>query len=469
MISRYYILLFLLVLTAQVKAQQYGLFGTKTSFDAFENVAQKAFLLDSSRQYASNFLLPNFGVNSANKGDSEYTVRSLLSQGLFSTRGIPLGEGRVNRIYANLNKYILTFLIFKSYKFNKELGFAWQVRSDVNLDYTNESLAILDNYRKFNSNQRYTDLFNNRGYSQSYNQFSVNYRENWDKRLAFGIKFSLLSGINYNKLDINNSSLIYTENGVNSTVDVGLKGAYRSNVLTEDEADVNLLYPNFKNPGASISLGTTYTSKKGITLIGNIKDLGFIKWNKNSHDIKFNVPSKVIKQLNTLTYGEFNNELTGIITDKDNRKGFYTLTNAKADFLISKTFDFYIPSLIISKNLFYRGGDIAFVNNFKYKDFSLSLIPDYNLNQFFMVGAQTMYKTPNFEFFLGSDNIGKSISIRQDAVASNGYNGGSFYMGVNIKFGYTVEHPLNSSYMPGLNDQEETGFFKRIFSIFHRN
>jgi hypothetical protein len=119
--------------------------------------------------------------------------------------------------------------------------------------------------------------------------------------------------------------------------------------------------------------------------------------------------------------------------------------------------------------LFYRGGDIAFVNNFKYKDFSLSLIPDYNLNQFFMVGAQTMYKTPNFEFFLGSDNIGKSISIRQDAVASNGYNGGSFYMGVNIKFGYTVEHPLNSSYMPGLNDQEETGFFKRIFSIFHRN
>jgi hypothetical protein len=201
--------------------------------------------------------------------------------------------------------------------------------------------------------------------------------------------------------------------------------------------------------------------------MGNLKDLGFIKWSKNSHDIVFNA-SRNISRLDTLSDAQFNNKITGIITGSDQRKGFYTLTNAKADFFVSKTFDFYVPSLILSKNIFYRGGDIAVSNSFKYNDFSLSLIPDYNLNGFFMVGTQGMYKTPNFEFYLGSDNLAKSVSIRQDAVASNGFNGGSFYMGLNIKFGYTVEHPLNSSYMPGLDDREDNGFFKRIFSVFSK-
>jgi hypothetical protein len=468
MIRCCYLLCFLLCFTLQAEAQQYGLFGTGTSFDAFENVAQKAFVLDSSRQFASNFFLPNFGVNASNKGDSEYTVRSLLSNGEYNTRTVPLGSGNLNRAFATYNQYVLTFRIFKSYKFNKELGFAWQIRGDGTVDYTNETLAIFDSYKRFNPDVPYDNLFNNKGFGQSYHQFSMTYRENYNKRLAFGAKISLLSGISYNKLTIDQSSLLLRSDGVNSTLNVGMSGKYRSNFLVEEDVNRRMFYPTFKNPGVSINLGTSYKSKKGVTILGNIKDLGFIKWSKDSHDIAFNA-TRSYGRIDTLTSSELNNSLLNIINSADVKDGFYSLTNAKADFLISKTFDFYTPSLIVSKNLFYRGGDVAVVNKFAYNDFSLSLIPDYNLNGFFMVGAQGMYKTPNFEVFLGSDNLAKSISIRQDALASNGYNGGSFYMGLNIKFGYTVEHPLNSSHMPGLDDREETGFFGRIFRIFKRN
>ncbi|MNE38622.1 hypothetical protein D3C80_1325270 [compost metagenome] len=84
------------------------------------------------------------------------------------------------------------------------MGFAWQVRTDAHVNYTNETLAILDDYRRFQpyENEDFTNAFNNKGYAQSYHQFSFTYRENYNKRLAFGAKISLLSGITYNKLNI---------------------------------------------------------------------------------------------------------------------------------------------------------------------------------------------------------------------------------------------------------------------------
>ncbi len=454
-----------LFLSSQLQAQQYGLFNTKTLFDAFENPAQKAFVLDSSRQFASNFLLPYFGIHAANKGDANYTVRRLLSDGVYSSSTLPLGTGNVNTAYQNANIYLLTFRIFKSYKFNKELGFAWQLRTDARADYTNETLALLDNYKRFDSGVTYNDIFNDNGFAQTYHQFSVSYRENYNKRLAFGVKLSLLSGITYNKLNISQSSL-YIDPGTDRLL-VGLNGTYTASFLETGEVSKKTFFPTFKNPGLSFSLGTSYTSKKGVTLMGNLKDLGFIKWSKQSHVVAFNT-TKIIDQLEENSSSSVNEDIYDIVRGSDAQKSFYALTNAKADFLISKSFNFYTPSLILSKNLFYKGGDVAFVNSFKYNEFSLSAIPAYNLNGFFMIGAQGMYKTPNFEVFMGSDNLSKTLVIRKEPTGADGYNGASFYMGLSIKFGYTVEHPLNSSYMPGLDDQEERSFFKRIFSIFKK-
>ncbi len=465
---RYFLIFVLLFVISDLKAQQYALFNTKTMFDAFENPAAKSFTLDSSRKFSSNFFFPNFGINAANKGSAEDVIRDLINEGYYNTQSLPLGAGIRNKFFLNSNVYLATFRVFSSYKFNQEIGFAWQVRSDSHADYTNETLAILDSYKNFEAIP-YKDVFNSNAYQQSYHQFSVSLRENWDKQLAFGVKLSLLSGIAYNKLDINDS--YFYLDSLNDKLDVAANGSYKGTFINENEIAKKMLLPSFKNAGLSVSLGTTYTSRSGYFLMANIKDLGFIRWNKDSHVAKFNTV-KTINNLATTSSTDVIEEVMAIAEDADETKRFYSPTNAKADFLISKNFNFYKPSLIISKNLFYPGGDVAFVNTFKAGNVSASVTPVYNFNKFMMVGVQAMYQTPNFEFFLGTDNLGKSISLgkgikENDATIGKGYNGGAVYMGLGIKFGRTVNHPLNMSTMPGVNGEKiYKGFFRSIYDFF---
>lgn len=463
MAKKYLTLCFLLILSTQLKAQQYGLFNTRTMFDAFENPAQKAFVLDSSRQYASNFLIPYFGLNAANKGDSDYTLRTLINGDKYNASKLPLGTGKMNKLYENSNIYLLTFRIFQSYKYNKELGFSWQMRTDALANYSNETLVLFDDYNRFNKSA--TGLFNGNGYGQSYHQFSVNYRENYNKRLAFGAKLSLLSGITYNKIDITNSSLTIDPLGIPR--DLHLEGTYKASFLRTSELSGSTILPGFKNPGLSVGLGTTYSAKSGVFIMGSIKDLGFIHWSNKSQVINANEDIT----LNTTAPNDqkdFEKELDQRFTGIAQSKGFYSPTNAKADFLISKRFGFYTPNFIISKYLFNNGGDIALSNSFKHNNYSATLSPTYNLNGFALLGAQGMYQTPNFEFFLGTDNLLRSAAIKQKANVTTGYTGASVYMGMAIKFGYVVEHPQNSSYMPGVGDDNETSFLSKIFGIFKK-
>ncbi|MDQ0965521.1 hypothetical protein QFZ20_000924 [Flavobacterium sp. W4I14] len=464
------LLLALLVLASfeGANAQQYALFGTKTMFDAFENPSQKSFTLDSSRRFSSNFFLPYFGANAINKGSSKFAIRKLTQEGVFDTRSLPIGTGEVNHFFENSNIYVAAFRLFKSYKYQKEMGFSWQIRSDAHIDYTNESLAIFDSFERFNKGQQYTGIFDSKGYEQSYHQFSFTYRENWNKRLAFGLKASLLSGILYNKLDIADSYL-YIDPGASALL-IGLNGTYSSNFSDFDEVNKKNFFPNFKNPGLSLSFGTNYTTKKGLFLMANIKDLGFIWWRSNTQRTTIN-QSKIIENLEDRS--NTNQEIKDIFLLSEQSKKFLAPTNAKLDIYLSKRYGFYKPGLAVSKNLFYKGGDIAFVNTFIANDFSGSVTPFYNLNGVFMVGLQAKYQTPNFELFMGTDNlVATSFQtyglIKNDATVGSGPNGTSFYMGVGIKFGNVVNHPQFADVIPGINDNEGGSFFKSLFSIFKR-
>lgn len=459
----------LLLSFQQLQAQQYGLFNTKTLFDGFENPAQKVFTLDSSRKFASNFLLPYLGATAASQGNSDF-IRKAINENNFNAKDIPLGNGKFNTIYQQANIYVLTLKIFNSYKYQKELGFSWQIRTDGNVNYTNETIALLDTYRRFTDGKAYDGVFNNKGYNQTYHQFSVTYRENYTKRLSFGAKFSLLSGSTYNKLNIADSYFQLSE-ATNSLV-ARLKGNYRSSFENGRDIRVNTFMPTFRNPGASISFGTSYQAKSGVFLMANIKDLGFIYWGKSNYESIFNGAINIPDLANS-TPKQIENKITDLAQVNLLHKGFYSPTNAKIDAMISKTYGFYTPSLIVSKNLFFNGGDVAFVNRFRYEDFSLSVVPDYNFNKFVMVGVQAMYQTPNFEFFLGSDNLFKSVSqangyFKKDASIGSGYNGASVYLGLGIKFGNIVEHPQNSSTMPGVGEETQQSFFKKLFGIFSK-
>ncbi|PWS29420.1 hypothetical protein DHW03_06275 [Pedobacter yonginense] len=452
-----------------VSAQQYALFGTKTMFDAFENPSQKSFTLDSSRKFSSNFFLPNFGFNAANKGSAEYIIRKLTQEGVNDTRTLPVGTGQMNHFFENSNIYVATFRLFKSYKYQKEMGFAWQIRSDAQIDYPNDAIAIFDSYTRFPALTELNDVLNVKGYQQTYHQFSFTYRENYNKKLAFGVKASLLSGILYNKLSVSDSYLYI--NPETNSLDIGLAGVYSANFTDTQEIDKKTFFPTFKNPGLSISFGTNYTTKKGLFLMANIKDLGFIWWRNNTTKTTANT----FKTINNIAFnqGNTNQEIKDIFLLSEQGSKFLAPTNAKIDVYLSKSYGFYKPALAVSKNLFYKGGDVAFINTFNYNDFSGSVTPLYNLNNIFMVGLQAKYQTPNFEMFLGTDNLLSTASqvngiIKNDANIGSGPNGGSFYMGIGIKFGDVVNHPQFSDVMPGINDNEGGSFFKKLFSIFSR-
>ena len=468
--KRILFLCIVLVCALQSRAQQFGLFGTGTMFDGFENVSQKSFILDRSREFSSNFFLPYFGVNAANRGPADDVVRNLLQADVIDTRDLTLGTGEKNHLYENTNVYVVGLKIFKSYKHQKEIGFAWQIRSDIDVNYTNETLAVFDSYTRFPRGEKLRGIFNSDGDQQSYHQFSFSYRENYDKRLAFGVKASLLSGILYNSLDINNSDLFI--DGTGSRLELGFAGKYRRNFEEFDDIRKNNFVPTFKNPGLSLSFGTNYTTKDGLFLMGNVKDVGFIWWRSGTQES--NLSSTTVINGLAFRQDETNQKIKDIFINSGEDKKFLAATNAKADFYISKTFGFYKPAVVVSKNLFYRGGDIALVNTFNYLDLSASIIPNYNLNNIFMVGLQGKYQTPNFELFLGSDNVVGSAYTAKGLIKQNGSIGSgrkgigaSIYFGVGFKIGNVVNHPLNADIIPGINDNGNS-FFKDLFSIFKK-
>jgi hypothetical protein len=130
------------------------------------------------------------------------------------------------------------------------------------------------------------------------------------------------------------------------------------------------------------------------------------------------------------------------------------MINGRIEFMLSKDYGNYKPNLILTKNLTHGGEDMVLVNNFHIKNHVLSASAAYNTIGVMPIGAQYMIKTPNVEFYIGSDQILKSYKTiknfsNSSAPYSNGYTGFSFYMGFALKFGRVLEHQANASKMPG--------------------
>ena len=450
-------------------AQQYGLFNTKTLFDSFENPAQKSFVLDSSRQFASNFLIPYMDLSSLSKGNSNEAIRKLINQGYSQNR---IGAfANPNTMRENVNVYLAMVRLFRYHKYHSEMGFSWQIRSETQIDYDEDMSKGLfyDTFDRFTTIPR-VNIFNNNGKLQTYHQISFTYRENYNKRWALGAKVSLLSGIGYTKFHADRSSASVNPDILN--IDMAAK--YKLNYPEDGEFNFKSTLP-FKNLGAAITLGTTYTSKSGVFIMANLKDFGFIRWGKKSYSSTINVKENNIL-LNQVYSEEVRLQKTLDSLTRDGRTlgRFTTPINSKVDFLISKTFGPYTPNLIITKNIFDKYGEVALVNTLKSGNFSISAIPIYNTDKNFKLGAQAMIQTPNFEMFLGTNDVIQTYYASKDIVNNNtanetGYNRGSVYLGMAFKIGYIVEHPMNMSWMPGVGEgKDRQSFFGRIFGIFKK-
>ncbi len=453
----------LAVFNNQLKAQQFALYHTGTLYDSFENPSQKAFQTDSSRQYAFNFFIPATGINYKVNGPGITTIKKALYTGKYDTRDLALNEEKLNKSAVNENTYILMFRIFNTVKYHRELGFSWQIKTDAYGETTNRTLVVFQDYRRVVdeqlNNEKYTNnLFKTYTYGQSYHQFGFTYRENYNKRLSYGFKLSYLSGIAYSKMRINSSDIATDPLTGDSTL--YLDGDFRTSVYYDD-LHRKMLVPGFKNPGVALGIGADYKFKQGWYFMANIKDLGFIKWGKDSYmysDRNFSIKASTVSD-----------SLWKQIKRDLKQKSYIMPVNGKAEVLLNKDLGNYQPNLILSKNIFYQGGDVAMINTYRYKSLNLSLSTAYDLNGFFALGTQIMLKSPNAEFFIGSDQLFKSMDTgksfaNSDETIGSGYSGASFYFGFALKFGRIMSRQENENYIPGINfkTNDKPGFFQRI-------
>ncbi|MDF3076662.1 MAG: hypothetical protein K0S09_551 [Sphingobacteriaceae bacterium] len=456
------LLVFVFYALAILKADaQFSLYNSKTLYDSFENPVVKAFKTDTTRKFAFNFFIPNFSTNLAASGDAQFTFKTLLAKQAYTAQNLTLGENRINTILFNTNVYLLMFRLHKTVQYDREMGFAWQVRSDTRMDVTNETLGLLDDTRRFTAD-RYSDLFNNKGVNQNYHQFSFTYREDYNSRLGFGVKLSYISGIAYNKLKIDSSAI--SINRESNSYNLFLDGQFRSN-LAYDNVSKKTAYPGFKNPGFAITASAAVRPGNNWYILGNLKDIGFIKWSKNSYVYKFH---NSIKATNANT----GDKIDSLVTSNFQQKSFTSLLNGKAEILVNKNLGAYQPNFFISKNLFYRSADIGLINNLTFGRFNGSISTVYNTDDIFQFGGMGMLRWPNFEFYLGTDQLFKTYRTTKAVLQSNnvfgsGYTGASVYLGFSVKFGPDMEHPANANTIPGVeiisDGQQRPGFFGRLF------
>jgi hypothetical protein len=430
-----------LVLLNAVKAQQYSLYNTRTLFDSFENPSQKAFQPDSSRQFAFNLFIPAFGFNGAIGGPVKSTLKNILFHDSLAAAGLTLGEHQKSRAFMNMNTYILMFKLYKSVRDgdDRELGLSWQVRSDGQASITNETIAIFDNYRLFPQTQL-SDAFNDKGYIQNYHQISFTYRKNYDKLTGIGLKLSYLSGIAYNDLKVNKTTL--SIDTAANLFDIYLNGRVRTNFLYDDTIGTKFFAPAFKNPGVGLSASMNFTFRKGWYVLANLKDVGFIKWNKKSYNYALDRDISISNASGSDSDERLADELD--FHSAYTQRGFITPTNGKAEILVNKNLGFYQPNLLVSKNLFHNGGDLALMNNFNHKQLNFSFSTAYNTIGTLQFGSQFMIKSPNTEFYIGSDQLYKTVHeikglAKDDETYFRGYPGASFYFGFSTKFGYIIE------------------------------
>jgi hypothetical protein len=194
--------------------------------------------------------------------------------------------------------------------------------------------------------------------------------------------------------------------------------------------------------------------KYGWNVYGQLKDIGFIRW-KKAPVYDFTGPI-VLKGVTSSRPPRIGSKIDSIITKSYTNKSFYTPVNSKAELVISKEYEHYRASLLMSKSLVNFSGDIGLIQNASWRALNLGLTTVYSSMNAFQVGLMGMIKTRGFEIFAGSDQLFKTKAmltgmINDSDSYTSGYSGASFYMGIGFNFGKVMEHPWFSNHVPRIN------------------
>lgn len=468
------LILFLLVLSSKIFAQSFAQYNTGTLFDSFENPAQRAFIPDSSRKLAFNLFVPNFDGNFSFTGDAQQTLKSRAFNNYYNNKALVIGGGdHFNYLLANSTAYAIMFKMFGSLNGDSEFGFFAANKAEARGVFTDESIALFNGEGSF-ANTSYDNVLNSRYQYQIYNEVGMTYREQVTKKLALGFKLGYIAGYQSGRVNIGQSSLTFDPTA--NTATIALQGESQKTALSNTKP--------FKNPGVTFSMGSILKTQDDFIIQANIKDLGFIHWTRFIDKYDFNNSGVITDLVSTSreknVYGTYNNIITSGKTVNDTT--YNTPVDGRAELSVSKMLwandDYswkYTPTLIASKELFYTGFVAALVNPITYNNkYTLTLTGAYTDTKLFTLGAQFMIKTPNVEFFVGSDRLTNSMNLLsasgKNQVAINSipaFTGADVTLGFALKFGDVIEHPMNSSVIPLDPDK---GFLGRMWNkIFRPN
>jgi len=471
------------LITAKVFGQQFSQYNTGSLYDSFENPAQRTFIPDTTKNFAFNFFVPNFSANFYITGDIQEALRSRTFSGYYNTANLQTGNSKFNHIDLKANIYSIMFKVFASEKGDQEVGFFTNTKAEMHGLASDESVAIFNGSLNFPNNS-YTNVFNDNYFLQTYNQVGFTYREQVTKRFAFGIKISALSGIYYSKSQIDQSSITFDK--PNDQATLYLQGTTYVTGSSNNNTVVEKMGFGFHNPGAAISIGTSYLDENGYKWQGNIKDLGFIHWNNNSITYPFAADSVITGLSSANRENNITRQVGNIATGHPTRTGFTTATNGLLELSVNKTYLFdydkqfkFSPTLIASKEVFYSGFTAALVAPLQYDRYIATLTSSYNDLKLFNLGGQFMIKDVNSEFFIGSERLLPSLHLLSAAIHHKGdpnqtqvttiqkpYTGADFFIGVSWKFGQLIERRLNSSSVP----DGDKGFIGRTWEkLFNKD
>lgn len=447
-------ILFLLFSTSKIFAQSFAQYNTGTLFDSFENPAQKAFVTDSSRKFAFNLFVPNFDGNFSLTGDVQQTLKSRLFNTDYNNKALVIGAGNhFNYLLANANAYAIMFKMFSSFEGNSELGFFANSKAEARGVFTDESIALFNGEGSF-ANNSYDNVLNSKYQYQIYNSVGMTYREEVTKQLALGFKLGYVAGYESGRVNIDQSSLSFDQAA--GTANIALQGESERTGLENTKP--------FKNPGVTFSMGSIFKTWDGFIIQANIKDLGFIHWTRFVDKYSFNNVDEITDLVSSEREKAVYNAYDDIIsTGKTQDTTYNTPLDGRAELSVSKMLwandDMslkYTPTLIASKELFYTGFIAALVNPITYNNkYTLTFTGSYTDTKLFNLGVQFMVKSPNAEFFIGSDRLTNSMNLlsaagkNQAAInAIPAFTGGDITLGFSIKFGDVIEHPMNASVIP---------------------
>ena len=475
-----FFLCFLFLFSSTAFSQQFSQYNTGTLYDSFENPSQRSFIPDSSRQYASNFFLPSFNGNFFVTGDAQTALKTRILADAYDASAVPVGVGRYNNLQVNSSAYLFMFKIFTNLEGSRELGFFIKTTAESRGRITNESVAIFNGFDKF-PNDSYSDIFNNRFFYQAYHQLGMSFREQVTPKLAIGVKLSLLSGIDYRKFSFYQSQIDFDR--LNNQALLSLSGVSYSAGTDGRNTILQKTGFDFRNPGVAISIGVGYKNDDAYKFQFNIKDLGVIHWSNTHSKFTYFENSSVPIPITSNSADEKSvSDRVGYITIQNPAtRGFYFPVNGIIEASVNKdywlnynqTFKFS-PTLIVAKEIFYPGYTGALVAPLQYNKYVISLTPSYNNLRMLSLGGQFMIKTPDTDFYIGSDALYQTINFTKEAIQSGNYTpgipgrftGANFFIGFTLKFGNLIEHPMNASFIP----MGEKGFFGRLYEkIFKKD